>query len=205
MAKICLNCDWSNDDSALTCEACGSDLAGNTPKTSVTPKITLINEAGDVLDVPEGGCLIGKECDFAPSIFNHKWVSDTHCKISVIDGECYIEDIGSDGVGSTNGTKLRGNLLPPRTKTKFHNGDKIKIAHIMLDVKVEYPHTDISKNDEVENASENIQWVIDCPACGWRYEVSGTDDRICLCEKGHCVDSFDKKKIAKAKPKQVRA
>jgi len=89
MGKECSSCGWLNDDAAESCESCGFAFA-ETAAIQAVPKIVLISMTKEKLVVPENGCLIGRECNFAQDIFNHKWVSDTHCEISVIDGECYI-------------------------------------------------------------------------------------------------------------------
>jgi len=180
----------------MECEFCGTKFQEAVRYGK--PKITLINVINQgVVEIPEDGGLIGRSCDIAPEIFNHKWVSDPHCRITLKDNQCYIEDIGGEGAGSTNGTFLDGIKLAPRIPTKLYDGTKIRIAHLIFDGYVKY-----SEFSDIP-VEERLIWVIECPGSGIRYEVSGANTKITECEC--CQDSIDKKGIGKVKPKLVRA
>ena len=204
MSKQCMSCRFENDDNATICSTCGvafDVVAANSP--SGKPKIILKNIiTNSSVELPDDGCIIGRSYDIAPEMFNHKWVSEPHCKITIIDNDCLIEDIGNEGVGSTNGTFLNGDRLPARTPTKFYDGSKIKIAHIMFDVTVEYPCQSCESETIDQRESVIFRWVIDCPVSGKRFDVEDGASRITECDC--CTDSVDKRKIAKIKPKQVR-
>ena len=159
--------------------------------------------------------MIGREGGFAPHVFGHEWVSSMHCRLTADGGDFYVEDIGSEGNGSTNGTFIDGNRLPARTPVKIHNGSRLMIAHLMFDVRVLLPQaasTDAAGNfASVEGADHragvgedavDMIWVIECPSSGERHVVEGASARIrtCTC----CADAMDKKRISAVKPKQVK-
>ena len=205
MSKKCNFCSTINDDNTPICTECGRDEFDivDSDSPSGKPKISLKNIVSDVsVEVPEVGCLIGRGYDFAPEMFNHKWVSEPHCKISIVDNDCIIEDIGSEGVGSTNGTFLNGDRLPARTPTKFYDGSKIMIAHIMFDVTVEYPYKSCESEENGHDEGVPFKWVIDCPVSGKRFDVENSTSHITECDC--CTDPVDKRKIARIRPKQVR-
>jgi hypothetical protein len=168
------------------------------------PKVTLkAVVTGGLLEIPAGGCLIGRGSSFASELFNHKWVSDPHCKISLAEGACLIEDIGSEGMGSTNGTFLNGDRLPPRTPVRLADGGKIRIAHLMFDVMIEASPENCPAGPEGGGGGEALlTWVIDCPVCGKRFSVEDGAGRVLECDA--CGDPVDRRQIAKIRPKQVR-
>lgn len=201
MSKECNKCGLFSSDDARECESCGAKF--NDDVLCEKPKISLINIISkSVVEIPEDGCMIGRDCDIASEIFNHKWVSASHCRISVKDNECYVEDVGAEGVGSTNGTSLDGIKLVPRIPTKFHDGSRLKVAHLIFDVKVDYPKTQSEADVCVDSVEEGLIWVIECPVSGKRYVVEDALSRMTECEC--CHDSIDKKRISKVKPKQVK-
>lgn len=202
MSKECKACGLPSSDNARECEFCGAEF--DDAVSCGKPEITLVDIISkSAVEIPEEGCMIGRGCAIAPEIFNHKWVSDPHCRISLQGDECYIEDIGAEGVGSTNGTFLDGIKLAPRVATKFHDGSRIKIAHLIFDVKIEYSQTQPEAGICVDSVKESLVWAIECPVCGTRYEVADASARKTEC--GRCHDSIDKKRIARVKPKQVKA
>ena len=198
MNKTCSICNNENSDNASVCEMCGAALEADS--LCRKPTVTLVSINGPAIELPEDGALIGRGCSLAPNLFDHNWVSETHCRISIDGGDCYIEDIGSDGNGSTNGTFINGDKIPKRTRVKFYHGNTLSIAHLHFDIRVEYPQSHTEEETVVE---ERLVWVIECPVSGKRFEVEDSDSRIKECDC--CVDIMDKKRISKVKPKQVRA
>jgi pSer/pThr/pTyr-binding forkhead associated (FHA) protein len=203
MSKICKHCTCLNDDAAIVCEVCGEALSGAATISRGRPTITLLLKSSTTarrIVIPEGGGIIGRNYYIAPEIFNHKWVSELHCRISVIDDECYIEDIGSDGMGSTNGTFINGNKLPPTVPVKFYDGDELNIAkYLLFNVKVEYPQIEMSDDSGDVETPEKLMWIVVCPVCGTEYTAESEDKGRDECEV--CPDSMDKKRISKVKPK----
>jgi hypothetical protein len=155
-----------------------------------------------VIEIPENGCYIGRNSGIAPEVLDHNWVSENHCFISNINNEYYAEDFGSDGNGSTNGTYLNGDKLPKRIPTKLYDGNMLKLAHLLFQVKIDYP-----KKQEPDKTSgestEQLIWVIECPVTGKRFIVENANSRKDECDC--CDDYFDRKEISKVKPKQVKA
>jgi predicted component of type VI protein secretion system len=165
------------------------------------PKVTLIRN-GCELELPVDGLKIGRGCSIAPDIFNHNQVSETHCEITIDNTDCYVEDIGSSGAGSTNGTFIDGVAIPKRTPTKLYDGNTLGIATLVFDVRLEHPQSLISE-EPTEESSEKHIWAIVCPKCKAQYPVENQDTRIQEC--GKCVVAMHKKLISKETPKQVRA
>jgi hypothetical protein len=201
MGIECILCNFTSPDNASECEVCGAKFEP-APTAVGKPKITLVSVIdGNHVAIPENGALIGRGGDIAPEIFEHKWVSENHCRITVDGNDCFVEDIGSEGNGSTNGTFIDGIKLPKRTPTKLYGGSKLKIAHLLFDVKVELPQSPVVE-ETAETAIEQLIWVIECPVSAKRFEVENSDAKIqeCAC----CVDTVDKKRISKVKPKQVK-
>ena len=193
----CNNCGISSPDNAVECEFCG------TPFISGKPKMTLIKKVGGALiEIPENGGIIGRGYNIAPEVFGHMEVSELHCEISNEGNIFLIEDIGSGGNGSTNGTFLNGEKLLPRKKFTLNNGDVLGISEsLWFDVKIEYPQKDCSA-EAADTPVEKLIWVIKCPRTGTEYEVADSNARIteCTC----CDRDRDKKRIAEEKPQQVR-
>ena len=200
MGKECGMCFEMNADGALECVSCGT--AFENVEAAGKPKITFIGTIdGKVIEIPEDGAVIGRDCGIAPDVFNHKWVSESHCRVSIDRNNCYIEDVGSDGNGSTNGTFINGDKLPKRTPTKFYDGNKLKIAHLLFDIKIEYPQS-VLADEPIEEPAEQLVWAIECPVSGKRFEVESPDAKIAKCDC--CDDEMDQKRISKIKPKQVK-
>jgi hypothetical protein len=204
MGKECSVCYAVNPETAVECEDCGKKFE-TAAIYDGKPKITLIIQS-EQIELPENGALIGRECGIAPEIFNHTWVSASHCRIYIDGGECYIEDIGSNGNGSTNGTFINGIKLPKRTPTKFYDGNTITIAHLAFDVRIEYPQQSQINEGPIKEIAERLIWVIECPVSGKRFEVEDSGSKITECDCPSCKnDIVDKKRISRVKPKQVRA
>ena len=201
MSIICPNCIAKNDDKAVSCMVCGEALNRADEALQGTPQITLTHlESGNTVSIPECGGILGRGRGIAPEIFSDKRVSETHCGITITNSECFIEDIGSNGDGTVNGTYIDNVKLPKRTRIKFHNGSKLRIAHLLFDVKVEYSP---SEDEAGDHKRVEVIWVIECPVSGARYLVDGPGSRISECGCSSCSGTIDRRRIARIRPKQV--
>jgi ribosomal protein L37AE/L43A len=197
MSVACMICNTENADGATVCELCGSKLEGG--KKAAKPKVSLQLIADKrVIGIPDEGCVISREGDFAPEIFNHKFVSDPHCRIAFNDCECTVEDIGGAGSGSTNGTFLDKIRLAPNVPVTLRNDSELRIAHLMFKAIIEHPEP-VAEQEEVDPPKR--AWIIECPVCGARHEVPSESSSISECES--CEDEFDKRAIARVRPRQV--
>ena len=194
MDKECKFCKEKNNANARKCSACGAPFASKA--ASGTPTISFIRLSDKkVVKIPEGGAVLGRNCGIAPEVFNHEYVSESHCRVTVDNNCCCIEDVGSGGNGSTNGTFINGSQLPKRTPTRFDDGDSLRIAHMVFDIKIEYPQA-------APEPAIRLVWAIDCPVCDKRYVVKDGNVRISECDR--CVDIMDRQEISNVRPKQVQ-
>jgi hypothetical protein len=190
-------CNTENADGATVCELCGSILDG--AKKALKPKVSLRLVADNrEFEIPDDGCVISREGAFAPEIFNHKFVSDPHCRIAFNDCECTAEDIGGSGSGSTNGTFLDKIRLAPNVPVILRNDSELRIAHLTFKLIFDLPEL-VAEHEET--APPKRIWIIECPVCGARHEVPSESSSISECET--CEDEFDKRAIARVRPKPV--
>jgi hypothetical protein len=194
MSNICPICNYTNDETADGCIECGTMFEITTESTGKL-KITLISSVdGAIVEIPEEGALIGRGRDIAPVIFNHKWVSEYHCRITTGDNGCYIEDVGSEGTGSSNGTYVNAERLPPGAPTRLQNEDTLEIAHLRFCVKI-----------ECREEEPQLMWVVRCKKSGVEYEVVDETSRVLNCDCGSCGnDHMAKKSMSETKPKQIK-
>lgn len=54
-------------------------------------------------------------------------VSREHCRFEIRDGNTFVQDLGS-----TNGTRLGGQDLPPREEFLLQNGDLIQVGECVV-------------------------------------------------------------------------
>ena len=194
MSNVCANCNSHNDEAADVCMVCGTLFEKEKDSMGI-PKISLILSDDDaIIEIPEGGMIIGRGSDIAQEVFNHKYVSEYHCKIIVNESGCYVEDIGSEGNGSCNGTYVNSERLPPNTLAKLKNGDSLEIAHLKFNIKIE----DIEKEPQ-------LKYIVICEYGKKEHDVKDKSDRISECDCDYCK-KYPKVKnhISKVEAEEVR-
>ena len=209
MRKVCLNNNCIRkgveyDDSDSICPFC-EQLLSSSPETMNSPlentqieSVILVDLNLSSIEVPLGGCVIGRSSELGDGIFNHKWISDPHCRLFILDGTLFVEDIGDSQEGSVNGTSVNGEMrIPKNTPTPLANKDRLTIAHLKFDVEIK--HTHIQNLDVVEDV---MVWVVVCPECTKWHKVDDSSGRIPTCDG--CDDPDYAKTIAKTKAAQRR-
>jgi hypothetical protein len=209
MNKICSNNNcirkgFEYDDSYLTCPLCEQVLSSSTEMATYATENTQIETATLVdldhkpIEISLDGCIIGRSSTLGDGVFNHKWVSDPHCRLFIQDGILFVEDIGDSQEGSTNGTSINGEeRIAKKTPHPLADKDRLTIAHLKFDVEI--------KNMQVQNPDiieETLIWTVICPECGKWHEVADSSKRISNCDG--CDDQSYAKEISKAKATQRR-
>lgn len=148
------------------------------------------------IKIPLDGCVIEKNCDIGDGIFNHKYISDPHCRLSIEKNMLLIEDIGGHIEGSLNGTFINyGDRLTKKIPTLLKNGDILKIAHLKFDVKIKRAATPNPKPDDIIEEKSVLGWVVICKHCGEEYPVENENGKIQTCNS--CTNTRDAKDIAR--------
>lgn len=96
-------------------------------KTEISKSIRLINKTINLtLEVSDGDIIGRKAGKFVSQLAGHKQISSKHCLFNYNPGSGWtITDLGS-----TNGTKLNGNLLTTMSHQEINNNDSIMLANI---------------------------------------------------------------------------
>ena len=115
-----------------------NEAARNKPKKSSTLVLAGFDATGKKLriqvpkqgvSVAQGGYVIGREATLVDYPMEDSKISRRHLRITVEQGQCYIEDMNS-----TNGTQVNGRRLDAFVSTPLSPGDKISIGRIELQV-----------------------------------------------------------------------
>lgn len=156
-AKLCAFCHQENDATALHCSSCGASFAENmqtpvVPPQAVNPIIFeaapeqfgkpvprtiafyINGEKQPVLMPANGKIVLGRNLgtqeqtvDLADYYAHLLGVSRQHATISINQDSCVIEDLNS-----TNGTWLNEQRLSPNQPYNLHNGDFVRLGHLLL-------------------------------------------------------------------------
>ncbi len=153
-ALKCPACGHENPPDARFCESCGAALtvpAPEKPPVEVPPAAPpvaapaaafIVADTGVELplDLSKGESLIGRadpvsrvfpEVDLTPHGGYDAGVSRKHCRIFQQGDQFFVEDLGS-----TNGTKLNGQIIPPNQPRPLNNGDTLELGLLKLTFKV---------------------------------------------------------------------
>ena len=207
MSKICINNNCIRqgteyDDSYTACPFCNEVLSPSlgtnecSPDNTQIEAMTLIDMDRKAIAIPLDGCVIGRSSSLGDGIFDHKWVSDPHCRLFVQDGVLFVEDIGDSLQGSTNGTSINGDeRIPKNTPTPLAHRDRLTIAHLKFDIEVKT--SQVQSPDVIE---EKLIWVVVCPECTKWHKVDDSSGRITNCDG--CKDVDYAKEIARVKAVQ---
>ncbi len=71
------------------------------------------------------------EIDTTPFNGRDKGISRRHAEFVILDGQLHVRDLGS-----TNGTRLNGQLLQPRRPYRLREGDLLQLGNLHLRVKL---------------------------------------------------------------------
>lgn len=151
----CPTCHHENPANARFCENCGGTLtaasvpppeavgaAPGAPAPAV-PVATLViadSNAELPLDLSKGEALIGRadpvsrvypDVDLTPHGGYEAGVSRRHCRIFRQGDQFFVEDLGS-----TNGTKVNGQPLPPNQPRALSDGDVLELGLLRLTFRV---------------------------------------------------------------------
>ncbi|MFA0758056.1 MAG: hypothetical protein KEFWMYNX_000026 [Candidatus Fervidibacter sp.] len=150
----CPSCHHENPADARFCENCGAALPTAPPTPEVTPQpeaaaptpaapIAALALEGGLelpLDFSKGEVLIGRadpvsrvfpDVDLTPHGGYDAGVSRRHCRLTFQGGQFFVEDLGS-----TNGTKLNGQAIPPNQPRPIKDGDILELGVLRLTFKV---------------------------------------------------------------------
>lgn len=82
---------------------------------------------GELNTIVRDVTVIGKS-SMSNIVIDNRFVSRTHARLLKKEDGIYIEDIGTDGTGSTNGTKVNGVKIKSCEPVKLEPGDNIQLA-----------------------------------------------------------------------------
>lgn len=77
------------------------------------------------IHISTGGKIIGKDAQRAQVHIQHESISRIHALVGREGAECFVEDLNS-----TNGTRVNGKILEPRTRYVLKQGDKVCFADL---------------------------------------------------------------------------
>lgn len=100
-------------------------LAYQARQVSVTPEVVSganIEFPWGAVEVPPEGLTIGRDFghECGPEIDTFDNVSRLHARISIVEGQLFVEDLGS-----TNGTTINGRTSPPELRQQLADGDAL--------------------------------------------------------------------------------
>lgn len=155
-------------------------------------------------------CILGRMGDYCNELFSPQ-VSRSHLKVDRRDGVWLVAHIG------TNPTTVfsRGSRTPLREGIEYplNGGEMLRMADMTFIVEIEssakedseLERSEVETSNEVSSEAEAAAsmtegWFIDCPkgGCGRSFLVPDENSRLSECPT--CVDTFDKRRIARVKP-----
>lgn len=102
---------------------------------NVGDKIKLVSQIHNItIEVKDGDIIGSKNGAFADVFGRFKFVSSTHCKFIKTAAGWHIQDVGSNGMGSTNGTYYNGSQLAPNVLYPILSNTTVRIADIELHI-----------------------------------------------------------------------
>lgn len=133
LVKVCPNCMGANPPQARKCLECGEDISDIIPAPAVEgePEESLTYMLSSVFGdyhfrVPCSGTIIGREHGMRECLTEKRFVSRTHARLSVENGELYIENLSS-----TNYTYIN-NVRVAEGKTHLKVGDEVGLGGIVV-------------------------------------------------------------------------
>lgn len=128
MARVCSECGAHNLPNARKCVACGEDISDVIPTEETAPeplyvcKYMLQSYVGDyVFEIPEEGCVVGREHAMNDFLRDKSYVSRQHAAFSVEDDRLFIENLSKTNYTYVNNIKIVD-------KTEIKAGDEIGLG-----------------------------------------------------------------------------
>lgn len=133
LVKVCPSCSEANPPQARKCLKCGEDISDITPaqdtNTDAEERLTymLSSVFGDYhFRVPCSGTIIGREHGMRDCLSEKRFVSRTHARLFVEDGELYVENLSS-----TNYTYINNKRIA-EGKNRLQVGDEVGLGGIVV-------------------------------------------------------------------------
>ena len=129
LVRIC-TCGEINPSQARKCARCGEDISDIIPvpqPVEIQKHYQLSAVDGDYLyQIPCGTMIIGREHGMRECLAGKAYVSRAHAKLTVEDGNLYIENLST-----TNYTYVN-NIRISTDRTQLHSGDEVALGGIVI-------------------------------------------------------------------------
>ena len=130
VSQTCPVCQTTNPPGEIYCAECGF-LLSSTPSETVeevaTPGARLVADDGREFTLNPGPNSVGRI--HADLLLTDPSISRSHAAITLEEGRCLVEDLGS-----TNGTRVNGESLAPHQPRALRDGDEISFGGVSLRV-----------------------------------------------------------------------
>lgn len=126
MARVC-ECGAVNPSNARKCVSCGEDISDIAPVPGMvegrkSPACTLSSLDGQyVYKMAASQAVIGRENIMGEYLSAKSYVSRAHARLSLEEGEPFIENLSSTNYTYVNNRKILG-------KTRLRNGDEVALG-----------------------------------------------------------------------------
>ncbi|HOJ20059.1 MAG TPA: FHA domain-containing protein [Armatimonadota bacterium] len=130
VSQECPVCHTTNPPGEVYCAECGFLLSGPPPESveeASAPVACLVASDGREFALNPGRNSIGRAN--ADVLLTDPSISRTHAAITLEEGRCLVEDLGS-----TNGTRVNGENLVPHQPQALRDGDEIAFGGLSLRV-----------------------------------------------------------------------
>lgn len=126
----CPICGTDNSPMEKYCGECGF-LLSSTPGEDITTSETRLTDASGTQEyfLREGENIVGREG--SEVLLSDQTVSRRHASVTLSDGKCIVQDLGS-----TNGTFIAGRQLAPNEAAELADGEEVKFGSAALTLKL---------------------------------------------------------------------
>ncbi|MDR2132488.1 MAG: FHA domain-containing protein [Clostridiales Family XIII bacterium] len=129
LVKLC-DCGAENAPQARKCSSCGEDISDvratereAVAKPPSSPVVLRAFDGSFSFAVTKPVTIIGRECEMGEYLKDKTYVSRKHAKVTVVEGEVYIENLSG-----TNRTFVNDAAIPSDAPTLLKNGDEVGLG-----------------------------------------------------------------------------
>tara|TARA_B100001059_G_scaffold233843_1_gene274855 strand:- start:790 stop:2274 length:1485 start_codon:yes stop_codon:yes gene_type:complete len=139
------------------------------------------------IEMPEEGGSLGREAGCTVPLVDHKrFISGTHCLLSLYGDTYYISDV------STNGTLVNGNKILKNQPVSLFDGDRISLGQYEVSVSLELITTSYDIASEIEPERDSTDPLVNLEELAVEEEVdTGTLEELFMETKPDGVDNHD--------------